>query len=109
MSDDQSIYLSLQSSPAKVSGGPVYVSDHPGDHDFALLRRLVLPDGSILRCRGGAGRPTLDCLFVDVMRDNKSLLKVSYHTRVQFFCRAPDLGAEKELVKAAVTYRIRQS
>ena len=58
----------------------MYVSDHPGDHDFALLRRLVLPDGSILRCRGGAGRPTLDCLFVDVMRDNKSLLKVSHRT-----------------------------
>lgn len=64
---------------SKVSGGPLYVSDHPGDHDFVLLRRLVLPDGSILRCRGGAGRPTLDCLFVDVMRDNKSLLKVSNH------------------------------
>ena len=73
----------------KVSGGPLYVSDHPGAHDFALLRRLVLPDGSILRCRGGAGRPTLDCLFVDVMRDNKSLLKVSCHTAMlKCFCRA---------------------
>ena len=32
-------------------GGPVYVSDRPGRHDFALLRRLVLPDGA-----GGFGR-----------------------------------------------------
>lgn len=61
---------------AQVSGGPLYVSDHPGHHDFALLRRLVLPDGTILRCRGGPGRPTLDCLFADVMRDNVTLLKV---------------------------------
>lgn len=27
-------------------GGPVYISDKPGHHDFALLRRLVLADGS---------------------------------------------------------------
>ncbi|GLC45302.1 hypothetical protein PLESTB_000307100 [Pleodorina starrii] len=58
-----------------VSGGPVYVSDKPGDHDFSLLHSLVLPDGSVLRC-DLPGRPTRDCLFVDVLRDGKSLLKV---------------------------------
>ena len=59
-----------------VSGGPVYVSDAPGAHDAALLRRLVLPDGRVLR-PVLPGRPTADSLFRDVMRDGESLLKVS--------------------------------
>lgn len=58
-----------------VSGGAVYVSDKPGQHDFTLLRRLVLPDGYILRAQL-PGRPTRDCLFRDVLRDNKTMLKV---------------------------------
>lgn len=33
-------------TPRLPTGGPVYVSDRPGMHDFSLLRRLVLPDGS---------------------------------------------------------------
>lgn len=53
------------------------MSDKPGHHDFALLKRLVLPDGTLLRCRQ-AGLPTLDCLFSDVMRDAKSALKVRF-------------------------------
>ncbi len=32
-----------------ISGGPVYVSDKPGRQDAALLRRLMLSDGSVLR------------------------------------------------------------
>lgn len=60
-----------------MSGGPLYVSDKPGQHDFDLLRRLVLPDGTLLRCLQ-PGRPTLDCLFDDVMRDGTSVLKVIF-------------------------------
>ncbi|KAJ9140236.1 hypothetical protein P3X46_030908 [Hevea brasiliensis] len=58
-----------------VGGCAVYVSDKPGNHDFKLLKKLVLPDGSILRARH-AGRPTRDCLFVDPVTDGKSLLKI---------------------------------
>ena len=58
----------------QVSGGPVYVSDRPGAHDFDLLKRCVLPDGTVLLA-AQPGRPTADCLFVDVMRDSRSLLK----------------------------------
>ncbi|CAL5066439.1 unnamed protein product [Urochloa decumbens] len=58
-----------------VSGGPVYVSDKPGCHDFRVLRKLVLPDGSVLRARL-PGRPTRDCLFADPARDGETLLKV---------------------------------
>jgi hypothetical protein len=43
-----------------------------GNHDFNLLKKLVLPDGSILRAKL-PGRPTRDCLFSDPARDGKRL------------------------------------
>ncbi|KAI5674635.1 hypothetical protein M9H77_14999 [Catharanthus roseus] len=58
-----------------VGGCAIYVSDKPGQHDFNLLRKLVLPDGSILRAKL-PGRPTRDCLFSDPARDGKTLLKI---------------------------------
>lgn len=58
-----------------VGGCAIYVSDKPGQHDFNLLKKLVLPDGSILRAKL-PGRPTRDCLFTDPARDGKSLLKI---------------------------------
>lgn len=65
----------LHATARAVSGGPIYVSDRPGHTDCNLLRRLVLPDGSVLRCRL-PGRPTTDCLFEDVSRDGRTALKV---------------------------------
>ncbi|XP_027368860.1 galactinol--sucrose galactosyltransferase-like [Abrus precatorius] len=58
-----------------ISGGPVYVSDSVGNHNFKLLKKLVLPDGSILRCQHYA-LPTRDCLFVDPLHDGKTMLKI---------------------------------
>ncbi|XP_028771504.1 probable galactinol--sucrose galactosyltransferase 1 [Neltuma alba] len=58
-----------------IGGCPIYVSDKPGHHDFNLLKKLALPDGSILRAKL-PGRPTKDCLFSDPARDGKSLLKI---------------------------------
>lgn len=61
---------------ARALGGcAVYVSDKPGMHDFKILKKLVLPDGSVLRAKY-AGRPTRDCLFLDTVMDGKSLLKI---------------------------------
>ena len=57
-----------------ISGGPVYVSDRPGTHDFVLLRKLVCSDGTVLRC-DGPGRPTLDTLCSNPTR-GEGLLKV---------------------------------
>lgn len=57
-----------------ISGGPVYVSDGIGQHDAALLRKLVLSDGSVLRADGPA-RPCPDSLFTDPTRE-AALLKV---------------------------------
>ena len=56
----------------------MYVSDRPGKHNMELLKRMVLPDGNVLLCTQ-PGRPTLDCLFADCMRDKQSLLKVRPH------------------------------
>ncbi|KAF2312728.1 hypothetical protein GH714_039787 [Hevea brasiliensis] len=58
-----------------IFGGPVYVSDKVGHHYFNLLRKLVLPDGTILRCQHYA-LPTRDCLFESPLFDGKTLLKI---------------------------------
>ncbi|KAL9343097.1 hypothetical protein Peur_063528 [Populus x canadensis] len=58
-----------------ISGGPIYVSDSVGKHNFPLLKRLVLPDGSILRCNYYA-LPTRDCLFEDPLHDGNTMLKI---------------------------------
>ena len=63
----------------------MYVSDYPGQHDFDILRRLVLEDGTILRALL-PGRPTRDCLFLDVLRDGKSLLKAGSSLSACLFC-----------------------
>jgi raffinose synthase len=47
-----------------ICGGPVYISDKPGEQDFALLRKLVTRAGRVLRCPQPA-LPTRDCLFDD--------------------------------------------
>jgi raffinose synthase len=65
----------LHAAARAVSGAAVYVSDKPGAHDFELLRRLVLPDGGVLRAPL-PGRPTRGALFRDVLRDGVSALTV---------------------------------
>ena len=65
----------LHAAARAISGGPIYVSDAPGNHDVQLLQRLVLPGGHVLR-PSMPGRPTIDCLFKDCMSDGKTALKV---------------------------------
>jgi raffinose synthase len=62
-----------------VSGSAVYVSDTPDGHNFDVLKKLVLSDGTVLRA-DNVGRPTRDCLFADVTRD-PVLLKVFNYNR----------------------------
>ncbi len=61
----------LHAAARVLSGGPLYVSDRPGVHDFALLRQLVLADGTHLRC-DDPGRPTKDCLFADPTTESRA-------------------------------------
>ena len=65
----------LHAAARAVGGSQIYVSDKPGEHDFDLLRQLVLPDGTTLLAQH-AGRPTRDTLFSDVNADGVSALKV---------------------------------
>lgn len=65
-----------------VGGCPIYVSDKPGTHDAALLAKMVLSDGSVLRC-ADPGLPTRDCLFRDPLSEDV-LLKI--------FNRVPGAG-----------------
>ncbi|KAB5569533.1 hypothetical protein DKX38_003326 [Salix brachista] len=58
-----------------ICGGPVYVSDSVGGHDFELLKKLVYPDGTIPRCQDSA-LPTRDCLFRNPLFDKKTILKI---------------------------------
>lgn len=58
-----------------ICGGPVYVSDSVGGHNFDLIKQLVYPDGTIPRCQHFA-LPTRDCLFKNPLFDNKTVLKI---------------------------------
>jgi raffinose synthase len=70
---------SFHAAGRAVSGGAVYVSDTPDAHNFEVLRKLVLTDGTVLRA-DNVGRPTRDCLFADVTRE-PVLLKVFNYNR----------------------------
>ncbi|XP_073053919.1 LOW QUALITY PROTEIN: stachyose synthase-like [Primulina eburnea] len=58
-----------------ICGGPVYVSDSLGGHDFDLLNKLVFPDSTIPKCIYYA-LPTRDCLFKNPLFDDKTILKI---------------------------------
>ncbi|MHB9132263.1 MAG: Sip1-related alpha-galactosidase [Armatimonadota bacterium] len=57
-----------------IGGCPIYVSDKPDGHNFDVLRKLVLSDGTVLRAQG-IGLPTRDCLFANPLVDDV-LLKI---------------------------------
>lgn len=58
-----------------ISGGPVYVSDCPGETDFELIRKLVLSGGRVIRCAEPA-LPSPENLLHDACREDV-LLKVA--------------------------------
>lgn len=60
-------------------------SDKPGHHDFEILKRLVLPDGSILRAKY-PGRPSRDCLFIDPVMDGTKYANLSNYLHKDFAC-----------------------
>jgi Raffinose synthase or seed imbibition protein Sip1 len=60
----------MHAASRAISGGPVYISDKPGEHNTTLLKKMVFEDGSVPRARFSA-MPTLDCLFVDTQHDRE--------------------------------------
>jgi raffinose synthase len=89
-----------------VGGCGIYVSDTPESHDFDLLRKLVLPDGTILRAKN-IGRPTRDCLFHDPTREDV-LLKI-FNTNVRsgvvgvFNARYAEDGSTPPEIKGSIS------
>ncbi len=80
-----------------LSGGPVYVSDRPGQQNFDVLRKLCTSDGRVLRCEAPA-LPAADCLFTDC-RQEPRLLKITNRNGPigmlgLFNCRPPAEPAE---------------
>jgi raffinose synthase len=65
-------YAAYNAAGRALSGGPIYVSDKPGEHDPALLRKLVCADGTILRA-DGPGRPTADTLYRHPGKEGRTL------------------------------------
>lgn len=63
-----------------LSGGPIYVSDKPGKHNFELIKKLIYRDGLLnrpLRCPQPA-LPSPACLYQDPQLSN-TLLKIFNH------------------------------
>lgn len=58
-----------------ISGGPIYITDSPGQQDFNILKQLTFSDGKILRTDIPV-RPTQDCLFQ--INDNKPFKAFSF-------------------------------
>lgn len=80
-----------------ISGGPIYVSDKVGKHDFNLLKTLVLPDGSLLRCDYYA-LPTRDCLFENPLHNGKTMLKIWNLNKV----RIDFIELERVLIESSI-------
>lgn len=68
-------YGGFHAAARAVSGGPVYVSDAVGEHDFSVIQKLVLSDGTLPLAQS-VGKPTTDSLFCD---PNKQLFKIFNH------------------------------
>lgn len=64
----------FQAAARALSGGPIYLSDPPGRHDPALVKRLTISGGRVLRFPE-PGQPTRDCLLTDCGREMR-LLKI---------------------------------
>lgn len=58
-----------------VSGGPVYISDKPGEQNNTIIKKLCLSDGQVLRCSQPA-LPSRDCLFSDCHIGGEKMLKI---------------------------------
>ncbi len=68
-------YGGFHAAARAISGGPVYVSDAVGEHDFSVIQKLVLSDGTLPLAQT-IGRPTMDSLFCD---PNQQLFKIFNH------------------------------
>jgi raffinose synthase len=64
---------SFHAASRAISGSPVYVSDKPGQNNITLLKKVVLPNGKVLRCKDRA-RPLGSRIYDDVINTQKPLV-----------------------------------
>jgi stachyose synthetase len=83
-----------------ICGGPIYLSDNVGSHDFDLIKKLVFPDGTIPKCIHFP-LPTRDCLFKNPLFDKTTVLKIWNFNKVfsltHFLCQTSILATNKIL------------
>jgi len=60
----------MHAAARAISGGPVYVTDKPEEHNIDILKKLVLSDGTVPRPVNPA-LPTRDSIFIDPFKDKK--------------------------------------
>ncbi len=58
-------YGEYHAASRAICGGPIYVSDKVGVHNFDVIKALITDDGYTIRSLDIA-KPTLDCLFLDI-------------------------------------------
>lgn len=68
---------SYHAAARAISGGPIYISDKPGDHDANIIKRLCLSDGRALRSQNPA--LPLSSRIYDNPKGGKHLLWVQNH------------------------------
>lgn len=65
-------FATYHAASRAMSGGPVYVSDKPGEHDAALIASITWSDGRVLRCDRPA-LPAAEGLMTDPMTSETAL------------------------------------
>ncbi len=65
-------YAEFHAMARAISGGPVYVSDKTGEHNYKIFERLTTKNGHNLRCEGVA-RISERSMFIDFEKENLPL------------------------------------
>jgi len=71
----------MHAAARAISGGPVYISDRPGEQDVTLLQQMAFPDGTVPRCVTNA-RPASRFLFSNPQRTVGEPLVIQNQNRI---------------------------
>lgn len=86
-----------------ISGGPVYLTDAPGQTDVSILKRLVYSNGRVIRALQPA-LPTADCLFQVQDAAPFKAFTLTNHTGLLAVFNAADAGQVSGTIGASDVY-----